>query len=113
MLMILRVSVDAFSAGRARDSVEPRADGGGDERAPWVGAVTAPAASSGEPQPLQNREPGGGVVPQLAHTSGNFAPQPLQNVEPAGGSCPQLLQITRRHSGARKSCRAHASIDLA
>ena len=53
----------------------------------------SPGASAA-PHPLQNREPGGGVAPQLAQTITSLPPQPLQNADPAGGSWPQCGQVT-------------------
>ncbi|HEY2386720.1 MAG TPA: hypothetical protein VGK30_07140 [Candidatus Binatia bacterium] len=46
------------------------------------------------PHALQNREPSGGVAPQLAQMTASFAPQPLQKIDPAGGSYPQWEQVT-------------------
>jgi hypothetical protein len=59
------------------------------------GSLGAGLGTSVAPQPLQKREPGGGVAPQLAQTTVSLAPQPLQKTEPAGGSWPQLAQVTR------------------
>lgn len=73
--------------------------GADDVSAPEDVAAAGAPVESGDPQPLQKREPTGGTAPQATQTSGSFAPQPLQNADPAGGSCPQLVQITRVRSG--------------
>jgi hypothetical protein len=57
---------------------------------------SGPAASVA-PQPLQNREAGGGMAPQPGHVTASFAPHSLQKVEPAGGwwlHWPQIILVS-------------------
>lgn len=65
----------------------------GDEVITSGAGVLLCSVPSVAPQPLQNRDPDGGIAPPFMHAIWSLAPHSLQKRDPSVGSDPHCVQI--------------------